>query len=82
MTDGSVEAHDVLRIAGDGVTHTTFNLSGAVFILLVPPRGPGFDFSQCFRDPVVHLLRFTGAPLAFCTGVGTIGADVPSPRQV
>ena len=26
MTDGSVEAHDVLRIAGDGVTHTKFNI--------------------------------------------------------
>src|SRR6516164_6440715 len=26
MTDGSVEAHDVLRIAGDGFTHTTFNI--------------------------------------------------------
>jgi len=26
MTDGSVEAHDVLRIAGDGVTRTTFNI--------------------------------------------------------
>ena len=26
MTDGSVEAHDVLRIAGDGVTKTTFNI--------------------------------------------------------
>jgi uncharacterized protein len=26
MTDGSVEAHDVLRIAGDGVTQTTFNI--------------------------------------------------------
>ncbi|HMA75618.1 MAG TPA: radical SAM protein [Xanthobacteraceae bacterium] len=26
MTDGSVEAHDVLRIAGDGITQTTFNI--------------------------------------------------------
>jgi len=26
MTDGSVEAHDVLRIAGDGVTQTAFNI--------------------------------------------------------
>jgi len=26
MTDGSVEAHDVLRIAGDGFTHTRFNI--------------------------------------------------------
>ena len=26
MTDGSVEAHDVLRIAGNGVTQTTFNI--------------------------------------------------------
>jgi uncharacterized protein len=26
MTDGSVEAHDVLRIAGDGITQTKFNL--------------------------------------------------------
>ena len=26
MTDGSIEAHDVLRIAGDGFTRTTFNL--------------------------------------------------------
>ncbi len=26
MTDGSLEAHDVLRIAGDGVTQTTFNI--------------------------------------------------------
>ncbi|WP_213738658.1 radical SAM protein [Bradyrhizobium sp. dw_411] len=26
MTDGSVEAHDVLRIAGDGSTHTKFNI--------------------------------------------------------
>ena len=26
MTDGSVEAHDVLRIAGSGVTQTTFNI--------------------------------------------------------
>jgi uncharacterized protein len=26
MTDGSVEAHDVLQIAGDGVTQTTFNI--------------------------------------------------------
>ncbi len=26
MTDGSVEAHDVLRIAGDGFTRTTFNI--------------------------------------------------------
>jgi uncharacterized protein len=26
MTDGTVEAHDVLRIAGDGVTRTKFNL--------------------------------------------------------
>ena len=26
MTDGSVEAHDVLRIAGDGFTHTKFNI--------------------------------------------------------
>jgi uncharacterized protein len=26
MTDGSVEAHDVLRIAGEGVTLTTFNI--------------------------------------------------------
>jgi len=26
MTDGSVEAHDVLRIAGDGFTQTKFNL--------------------------------------------------------
>jgi uncharacterized protein len=26
MTDGSVEAHDVLRIAGDGLTRTTFNI--------------------------------------------------------
>ena len=26
MTDGTVEAHDVLRIAGDGVTQTTFNI--------------------------------------------------------
>ncbi|MBR1210598.1 radical SAM protein [Bradyrhizobium sp. JYMT SZCCT0180] len=26
MTDGSVEAHDVLRIAGDGVTRTKFNI--------------------------------------------------------
>ena len=26
MTDGSVEAHDVLRIAGDGSTGTTFNI--------------------------------------------------------
>jgi uncharacterized protein len=26
MTDGSVEAHDVLRIAGDGFTHTGFNI--------------------------------------------------------
>jgi uncharacterized protein len=26
MTDGTVEAHDVLRIAGDGITQTTFNI--------------------------------------------------------
>ena len=26
MTDGTVEAHDVLRIAGDGTTQTTFNI--------------------------------------------------------
>jgi uncharacterized protein len=26
MTDGSVEAHDVLRIAGNAVTQTTFNI--------------------------------------------------------
>ena len=26
MTDGSVEAHDVLRMAGDGFTQTTFNI--------------------------------------------------------
>lgn len=26
MTDGTVEAHDVLRIAGDGVTKTSFNI--------------------------------------------------------
>jgi uncharacterized protein len=26
MTDGSVEAHDVLRIAGEGFTRTTFNI--------------------------------------------------------
>jgi uncharacterized protein len=26
MTDGSVEAHDVLRIAGDGLTRTTLNI--------------------------------------------------------
>jgi uncharacterized protein len=26
MTDGTVEAHDVLRIAGDGVNQTTFNI--------------------------------------------------------
>jgi uncharacterized protein len=26
MTDGSVEAHDVLRIAGDGFTRTKFNI--------------------------------------------------------
>jgi uncharacterized protein len=26
MTDGTIEAHDVLRIAGDGFTKTTFNL--------------------------------------------------------
>jgi uncharacterized protein len=26
MTDGSVEAHDVLRIAGDGLTNTKFNI--------------------------------------------------------
>jgi uncharacterized protein len=26
MTDGTVEAHDVLRIAGEGVTRTTFNI--------------------------------------------------------
>jgi uncharacterized protein len=26
MTDGSVEAHDVLRIAGDGFTYTKFNI--------------------------------------------------------
>src|SRR5882757_8924778 len=26
MTDSSVEAHDVLRIAGDGFTHTRFNI--------------------------------------------------------
>jgi uncharacterized protein len=26
MTDGTVEAHDVLRIAGDGVTKTSFNV--------------------------------------------------------
>ncbi len=26
MTDGSVEEHDVLRIAGDGFTQTTFNI--------------------------------------------------------
>ena len=26
MTDGTLEAHDVLRIAGDGVTQTTFNI--------------------------------------------------------
>jgi len=26
MTDGSVEAHDVLRIAGDGFMHTKFNI--------------------------------------------------------
>jgi uncharacterized protein len=26
MTDGTIEPHDVLRIAGDGVTRTTFNL--------------------------------------------------------
>ncbi|WP_407178313.1 radical SAM protein [Bradyrhizobium sp. STM 3562] len=26
MTDGTVEAHDVLRIAGDGLTQTTFNI--------------------------------------------------------
>ena len=26
MTDGSVEAHDVLRIAGDGLTQTSFNI--------------------------------------------------------
>src|SRR4029434_7630378 len=26
MTDGSVEAHDVLRIDGDGFTKTTFNI--------------------------------------------------------
>jgi uncharacterized protein len=26
MTDGTVEAHDALRIAGDGVTRTKFNL--------------------------------------------------------
>jgi uncharacterized protein len=26
MTDGTVEAHDVLRIAGDGSTQTTFNI--------------------------------------------------------
>ena len=26
MTDGTVEAHDVLRIAGSGVTRTTFNI--------------------------------------------------------
>lgn len=26
MTDGTLEAHDVLRIAGDGLTQTTFNI--------------------------------------------------------
>ncbi|HWX63798.1 radical SAM protein [Bradyrhizobium sp.] len=26
MTDGTIEAHDVLRIAGNGVTRTTFNI--------------------------------------------------------
>jgi uncharacterized protein len=26
MTDGTIEAHDVLRIAGDGFTQTTFNI--------------------------------------------------------
>ena len=26
MTDGTVEAHDVLRIAGDGFTETKFNI--------------------------------------------------------
>jgi uncharacterized protein len=50
MTDGSVEAHDVLRIAGDGVTQTTFNIfDHAIDEVRHEPRW------QAARDASIHL---------------------------
>jgi uncharacterized protein len=50
MTDGSVEAHDVLRIAGNGVTQTTFNIfDHAIDDVRHEPRW------QAARDASIHL---------------------------
>jgi uncharacterized protein len=50
MTDGSVEAHDVLRIAGDGFTTTKFNIfEHAIDEVRGEPRW------QAARDASIHL---------------------------
>lgn len=50
MTDGSVEPHDVLRIAGHGVTQTTFNIfDHAIDEVRHEPRW------QAARDASIHL---------------------------
>jgi uncharacterized protein len=50
MTDGSVEAHDVLRIAGDGFTQTKFNIfEHAIDEVRGEPRW------QAAREASIHL---------------------------
>jgi uncharacterized protein len=50
MTDGSVEAHDVLRIAGDGFTQTKFNIfEHAIDEVRGEPRW------KAARDASIHL---------------------------
>lgn len=52
MTDGSVEAHDVLRIAGDGFTRTKFNIfEHAIDDVRGEPRW------KAARDASIHLCQ-------------------------
>jgi len=52
MTDGSVEAHDVLRIAGDGFTQTTFNIfDHAIDDVRMEPRW------KAARDASINLCK-------------------------
>ena len=58
MTDGTVEAHDVLRIAGDGVTQTTFNIfTHAIDEIRGEPRWKAAGrFNQSLREvPTVQV---------------------------
>ena len=58
MTDGTVEAHDVLRIAGDGVTQTTFTIfTHAIDEIRGEPRWKAAGrFNQSLREvPTVQV---------------------------